>query len=48
MEKYTNQNKPKTTVVQGGLPESYKAIVGAMTPPISRYQTGNYYERKYY
>ena len=37
MEKQLNKNKPKTTVVQGGLPDSYKTIAGMMTTSPSRY-----------
>lgn len=41
------QNKPKITVVQGGLPESYKSIAGTMAPSTSRYESNNYYDRRY-
>jgi hypothetical protein len=42
-----NQNKGKTTVVQGGLPDSYKQIAGSMAPSSNRYELNGYYERKY-
>lgn len=39
------RNKSKVTVVQGGLPDSYKSIAGMMAPSGSRYENGDYYKR---
>ena len=34
-----SKNKPKVTVVQGGLPDSYKSIAGMMAPTANKYET---------
>ena len=47
LEKQKSQQKPIPTISQGKT-DYYKSIVGSMTPPISRYESDNYYEKKYY